>query len=131
MDSKNCRFSVPKIKGDKLITFVTKILSEHMCTLKDLEKCVGKCRNMSIAVPPAKLYTRAQYQPLAENLSTSLSPQQARQKLIRLSTPLQEELSMWLKPDTALLNGSTWLQPEHIYACLTNFDAFTDASGHR
>ena len=59
VESKSCRFSVPQAKVDKLITFITKILSENMCTLKDLEKCVGKCRNMSIAVPPAKLYTHA------------------------------------------------------------------------
>ena len=131
VDSKSCRFSVPQAKVDKLITFITKILSENMCTLKDLEKCVGKCRNMSIAVPPAKLYTRTQYQTLSENLSNSLSPRQARQKLIKLSTPLQKELNMWLKLNTALLNGSTWLQPEHIYATLTNFDAYTDASGRR
>ena len=131
IDSANCKFFVPKPKVDKLILLISKILSENMCTLKELEKCVGKCRNMAIAVPPAKLYTRAQYQTLSQNLSPLQSPHKARTKLISLTNILRDELNMWLKLDTILLNGSSWLKPEHIYGQLSNFDAFSDASGRR
>ena len=131
VDSLNQKFFVPKNKVDKLLLLINTILTENMCTLKTLEKCVGKCRNMSIAVPAAILYTRSQYQTLAENLSHKLSPHRARQKLIKIPTHLREELLLWLNLDTLLLNGGSWISPEHIYTQLPNLDAYTDASGHR
>ena len=133
IDSHQQMFFIPPIRVQKTLSLINKILDENQCTLKDLERCVGKCRSMAIAVPAAKLYTRAQYAALSKNLDHNILPHQARQKTISLTTnkSLKEELAMWQKLNTALINGASWLAPERIYATLENFDAYTDASARR
>ena len=57
-------FWIPKVKWEKLLALITEILSKGFSNFNELEKVVGKCRAMSIAVPAAVLYTRMQYQTL-------------------------------------------------------------------
>ena len=68
MDSQKKKFSVPQDRNDNLLALIEQMLSSASCTLQDLERCVGKCRSMSIAVPCAVLYTRAQYTALSNHL---------------------------------------------------------------
>ena len=97
-----------------------------------LEKCVGTCRSMVIAVPCAILYTRAQYQALAKNLDNWQNPRLARRKhiLIRIrpNSELENKLNIWLQLHMELINGNAWLCTEKLHLTLT---AFTDASSRR
>jgi hypothetical protein len=108
------------------------MVADGCCLLKVLEKCVhvGKCRSMSIAVPCAILYTRAQYATLAENLDNSLNPRLAREREVKIfpESELYKELTLWLQLHTALINGSVWILPTRIHLRLL---AFTDASSRR
>ena len=69
---------VPQDRVNELVTIIEQILMEEFCTLGMLEKCVGKCRSMAIAVPCAILCTRAQYAALATNLDHKGVPRIAR-----------------------------------------------------
>ena len=68
VDSIQQKFLVPADRVHELTELVTSILGDKTCSLQTLEKCVGKCRSMAIAVPCAILYTRAQYATLAQNI---------------------------------------------------------------
>jgi hypothetical protein len=105
-------------------------MEERTCSIQTLEKCVGKCRSMAIAVPCAILYTRAQYATLAQNIDYMQNPRYARRKYIDIcpDTELGRELEMWLKLSSNLVNGSCWFQTGRVKLAL---EAFTDASARR
>ena len=63
-DTVNKMFWIPEEKMNKLVTLIQEILNKGVSNFVELEKVVGKCRSMSIAVPAAVLYTRAQYRNL-------------------------------------------------------------------
>ena len=65
VNSVEKKFFVPQDRVEELAVIIEQILKEFKgsCTLRVLEKCVGKCRSMAIAVPCAILYTRAQLKP--------------------------------------------------------------------
>ena len=52
-DSAEGKFYVLSDKVDKLVALIATVLEEGKLTFKVLEKIVGKCRSMSIAVPCA------------------------------------------------------------------------------
>ena len=58
-DTKNLMFWVPEEKMKKLVMLIQEILETGISNFVQLEKVVGKCRSMSVAVPAAALYTRA------------------------------------------------------------------------
>ena len=97
---------------------------------KSFGEMCGKCRSMSIAVPCAILYTRAQYATLAENLDNSLNPRLAREREVKIfpESELYKELTLWLQIHTELINGSVWILPTRIHLRLL---AYTDASSRR
>ena len=130
IDSEEGRFCIPQDRVDNLRAIIQKMVADGCCSLKVLEKCVGKCRSMSIAVPCAILYTRAQYATLAENLDNSLNPRLAREREVKIcpESELYKELTLWLQLHTALINGSVWILPTRIHLRLL---AFTDASSRR
>ena len=57
VDSVDKKFFVPQDRVDELVTTIEQILKEGSCTLRLLEKCVGKCQSMAIAVPYVRYYT--------------------------------------------------------------------------
>ena len=70
VNSRDAKFYVPQDKFQKLMLIIYQALENKFIPFKLLEKCVGKCTSMSIAVPAAKLYTRGQYAALAEILES-------------------------------------------------------------
>ena len=60
-DTKNLMFWIPQETIKKLVALIKEILEKGISNFVELEKVVGKCRSMSIAVPAAILYTRTQY----------------------------------------------------------------------
>ena len=130
VSSKQQNFFVPANRVAELMDLVARIMEERTCSIQTLEKCVGKCRSMAIAVPCAILYTRAQYATLAQNIDYMQNPRYARRKYIDIcpDTELGRELEMWLKLRSNLVNGSCWFQTGRVKLAL---EAFTDASARR
>ena len=130
VDSQNRKFSVPQDRVDNLLALIEQMLSSTSCSLQDLERCVGKCRSMSIAVPCAILYTRAQYAALLHQMNYGAVPKVARRKVISISpgSDLEEELKVWLQLRTELVNGAMWMEVDRINL---RMQAFTDASSRR
>ena len=124
-DSRRGRFWVPADKVENLVSLISQILSVGHAKFEELEKCVGKCRSMAVAVPCAILYTREQYAALSK-----LS-KQGRGSSIRVVGSLQDELLMWLQlgDSKSLVNGSAWFSSEHFM--VEAGTGFTDASGRR
>ena len=124
-DSRRGRFWVPADKVENLVSLISHILSVGHAKFEELEKCVGKCRSMAVAVPCAILYTREQYAALSK-----LS-KQGRGSSIRVVGSLQDELLMWLQlgDSKSLVNGSAWFSSEHFM--VEAGTGFTDASGRR
>ena len=74
VDSIQQKFLVPADRVTELTDLVTTIMEDGTCSLQTLEKCVGKCQSMAIAVPCAILYTRAQYATLSQNIDYMQNP---------------------------------------------------------
>jgi hypothetical protein len=123
VDSVEKKFFVPQDRVDEMVSIIERMLVEGFCTLRMLEKCVGKCRSMAIAVPCAILYTRAQYAALASNLDHKRAPRIARSKTICIQpgSELAQELNMWLQLQTKLVNGAVWMEVAKVYLNLHAF----------
>ena len=117
-------FWIPEEKMKKLVLLISAILKKGVSNFVELEKIVGKCRSMSIAVPAAALYTRAQYKTLKEEERPHKS---GETKSIYIVGELKEELEMWLKLATKL-NGATWRKPSNIRLTV---QGFSDSSSRR
>ena len=129
IDSFHTKFYIPEDRVDNLLVLINKVLENNSGSIKQIESIVGKCRSMSIAVPAAKLYTRAQYAHLALLLKNNKDTNKQTQH--PLSKHFIEELSIWTKLKTALINGTNWYGTEHTYVRLQNTLAHTDASSRR
>ena len=129
--SKECTFSVPEDRVKILLQQTRNMLKEGECSLKELEKYVGKCRSMAVAVPCAILYMRTQYTLLARNINYKEHPKAVRKRTRNIDSSLQTELQMWSQLSTPLINGSPWLKASHIRVQLNLKDASSDASSRR
>ena len=74
---------------------------------KTLEKVVGKCRSMAIAVPCAILYMWAQYAALQSYFNDRARGIHIPRRRIRLEGKLLEELLLWLDLVSDLINGAS------------------------
>ena len=123
-DTKNQMFWVPEEKIRKLIALVEEILKKGISNFAQLEKVVGKCRSMSVAVPAAALYTREQYRTLKNE---ERPHKRGEGKEIIISKELREELEMWVQLSTKL-NGAKWKKPGNIRIAM---QGFSDSSSRR
>ena len=65
-DTAQRRFYVPTDKLRKLEVFLRDAIDSRSVSFSQLEKLAGKCTSMSVAVPPASLYTHHIYRQIAE-----------------------------------------------------------------
>ena len=86
---------------------ICKALQSKQISFQLLEKCVGKCMSMSVAVPAAKLYTRNQYAALSF-YSNLLGSEEVRHinPLIPVEGLLFDEMIIWTNLHSKLLNGA-------------------------
>lgn len=63
-DAEHVRFKVPEEKLLKLETILNDAISSGLISFHMLEKLVGKCTSLSVAVPVAALYTHHMYKSL-------------------------------------------------------------------
>ena len=130
IDTIATRFYVPSDRIENLLNLIRSMLESGYCSLGALEKCVGKCRSMAIAVPGAILYTRAQYTALTQDLDYAINPGAARRQIIIFThgSELVDELEMWLQLGAVLEHGGMWIEATRVYLSLR---AHTDASARR
>ena len=80
-------FFVPPKKVDKLLSLIKDLLASDTISASQLERIVGKCRSMYLAVPSVVLYTRVQYAALEEMLSSIKSRKWSRSRAFLLFPP--------------------------------------------
>ncbi|CAM9423391.1 unnamed protein product, partial [Heterosigma akashiwo] len=84
----------------KLMAQVQTALQSGWVSFQELEKIIGRCVSMSVAVRCAMLYVREMYKcllPFLRGRGKTFAPRE-----------LREELSMWLNLPSSLINGSPW-----------------------
>ena len=96
-DTENLMFWIPHEKIKKLVALIKEILEKGISNFVELEKVVGKCRSMSIAVPAAILYTRTQYAILKNE---ERPHKRGLSRNIVITEELREELNIWLQLGT-------------------------------
>ena len=65
-DTEAHRFEVPEGNLLKLEVLLTTAITSGWISFVDLERLAGKCTSMSVAVPPASLYTYLMYKHIAK-----------------------------------------------------------------
>ena len=65
-DSVLKRFEIPQDKLDKLEVILHRVARDKSITFTMLEKLAGKCTSMSVAVPPAALYTHYMHKAIGD-----------------------------------------------------------------
>ena len=122
-DSKTRHFEVPADTLDKLEALLRQAIHNAWISFVNLEKLAGECTSMSVAVPPASLYTYHMYHQIARFRRTGGSS-----ILARVNVPpnggLRYEMEQWLAV-WKRMNGSSWYDPAHHSIAITSA---TDAS---
>lgn len=116
-DSDKGRFEVPEDKLSKLEAILTDAITSRSITFQMLEKLVGKCTSLSVAVPVAALYTHHMYKSLA-----TFQRRGGRKPSMEIEIPsnsgLMFELQRWLEVRMHF-NGASWYRAEHKHLALT------------
>ncbi|CAB1112862.1 unnamed protein product [Ectocarpus sp. CCAP 1310/34] len=116
-DAERGRFEVPEDKLAKLDAILTDAISSQVISFQMLEKLVGKCVSLSVAVPVAALYTHHMYKSLTvyqrtggrrPNMDIDISP----------NGGLMFEMQRWLEVRKKF-NGASWYRAEHKLLSLT------------
>ena len=104
-DSMNQKFWVPSDKADKLIKLIQGIVRKGETYYRQLEKVVGKCASVSVAIPMATLFTRVQ----RSVLKSYQRPHRRNEggHRIEVTHELRKELLVWPLLLTKL-NGASW-----------------------
>ena len=122
-DSQTRRVGVPADKLDRLEALFRHAIHNAWISFVNLEKLAGKCTSMSVAVPPASLYTYHMYHQIARFRRTRGSS-----ILARVNVPpnggLRYEMEQWLAVRKRM-NGASWYDPAHHSIAITGA---TDAS---
>lgn len=88
VDSSHQAFDLIPAKRQKFINLVREILQYSAVSVKTLQRLVGKCVSLSIAVPGALLFTREMNHAVSRGLRSH--------RQVKLDKNLREEISHWL-----------------------------------
>ena len=122
-DTEARRFEVPEGKLLKLEVILTAAITSGWISFVDLERLAGKCTSMSVAVPPASLYTHHMYKHIAKFRRTG-GRVKAAMIAVQKSRGLSDELHTW-REVRHRMNGASWYDATHHSIKLTGA---TDAS---
>lgn len=129
VDSLRRMFFVPEDRVLKVHEPVTTALQRGTIEWRMLESVVGKCVSMAVAVPAARLYTRAMYALLRTTRFTV-----RHDAHVQLTPAVETEFRLWrrlLLPEGGpLINGCAWLEPQHDHLQI-RLTLHTDASSRR
>ena len=105
-DTAQRRFYVPEDKLRKLEAILRDATESRSISFSQPEKLAGKCKSMSVAVPPVSLYTHHMYRQIAafkrfggRNNVSSIA--------VSERSGLRFEMVRWLEVRTRL-NGAPW-----------------------
>ena len=122
-DTEARRFEVPEGKLLKLEVIITAAITSGWISFVDLERLAGKCTSMSVAVPPASLYTYHMYKHIAKFRRTG-GRVKAAMIAVQKGRGLSDELHTW-REVRHRMNGASWYDATHHSIKLTGA---TDAS---
>ena len=127
-DTAQRRFYVPEYKLRKLEAILRNIIDNRSISFSQLEKLAGKYTSISVAVPPASLYTHHMYRQIAafkrpggrKNLSSIA---------VSKRSGLGFEMERWLEVRSRL-NGAPWYDvTRHVLTISGATDALSQARG--
>ena len=93
-DTEARRFEVPEGKLLKLEVILTAAITSGWISFVDLERLAGTCTSMSVAVPPASLYTYHMYKHIAKFRRTG-GRVKAAMIAVQKGRGLSDELHTW------------------------------------
>lgn len=114
-DSNLCAFVLPEEKKVKFRELREEILASQECGVKKLQKFAGKTSSFSVAVPAARLYSRACFRAISKASKNSRSS-------VKISGELRKEISYWRFLDS-WEDCLPWFPERHQVV-----NSFTDAS---
>ncbi|KAK3732306.1 hypothetical protein QZH41_007811 [Actinostola sp. cb2023] len=115
-DSGHQVFHLIPEKKEKFIKLVREVLTHSVVSVKTLQRLVGKCVSLSLAVPGALLFTREMNNAISKGLRTH--------KQVKIDKMLREEISHWLFLES-WDDPLPWRDERHIQVSLAS-----DASGY-
>ena len=122
-DTEARHFQVPEGKLLKLEVLFTTAITSGWISFLDLERLVGKCTSMSVAIPPASLYTYHMYKYIAKFRRTG-GRVKAAMIAVQRGRGLLDEFHTWREVHHRM-NGASWYNATHHSIKLTGA---TDAS---
>ena len=105
-DTAQRRFYVPEDKLRKLEAILRDAIDNRSISFSQLEKLAGKCTSMSVAVPPASLYTHNIYRNIAA-FKRSGGRKNLPSIAVSKRSGLRFEMERWLEVRSRL-NGAPW-----------------------
>ena len=117
------RFEVPQDKLDKLEQILNGVVETGSIYFATFEKLAGKCTSMSVAVPPAALYTHFMYKKIGEFRRKGGFITNTEITVSR-NSGLRSEVDKWLEVRHRM-NGAPWYRAAHHVISL---NGATDAS---
>ena len=103
------RFLVPARKVESIQALVAEVLSRPMVMFKTLERLVGKCGSLYLAVPGAHVMLRQCYAVLASKPSS-----RGPSTMIAISPKMYTELGRWLDIRSWCGGSASWALPHHF-----------------
>ena len=105
------RYGPKEIRGtrDELETLLKEAIQSRFITFYDLEKLAGKCTSMSVAVPPASLYTYHMYKKISQCQRALYSSTRIP---VAPNSGLCSEMELWLQVRSRM-NGASWYDSAH------------------
>ena len=127
-DTAQRRFYVPEDKLRKLEAILWDAVDSRSISFNQLEKLAGKCTSMSVAVPPASLYTHHMYRHIAA-FKRSGDRKNLSSIAVSNHSGLRFEMERWLEVRSRL-NGAPWYDAtRHVLTISGATDASSQAWG--
>ena len=111
------RFEVLEGKLLKLEVLLTAAITSGWIPFVDLERLAGKCTSMSVAVPPASLYTYHMYKHIAKFRRTE-GRVKAAMIAVQKGRGLSDEFHTW-REVRHRINEASWFEATHHWVKLT------------
>ena len=110
-DSSRAAFRLIPEEKEKFLHLIRETVSWSIISVKTLQRLVGKCVSLSIAVPAALLFTREMNNTIFKGLRTSCP--------VRMYPPLHQEISHWFFLET-WNDPLPWREERHIRVSLAS-----------
>ena len=128
-DTAQRRFYVPEDKLQKLEAILRDAIDSRSISFGQLEKLAGKCTSMSVAVPPASLYTHQMYCQIAAFKCSGSRKKIISSVAVSKRSGMRFEMERWLEVRSRL-NGAPWYDAtRHVLTISGATDASSQAWG--